>query len=44
MGESPWSGLWLEHRKAFRQEVRHGSLRESLSHHSTLMIRDSLWF
>jgi hypothetical protein len=32
---SPWSGLWLEHRKAFWLEVRHGSLGESLSHHSS---------
>jgi hypothetical protein len=22
MGESPWSGPWLEHKKAFQQEVR----------------------
>ena len=35
MGESLWSGLWLEHRKAFWQEVRHGSLGESLSHSSS---------
>jgi hypothetical protein len=34
-GERPWSHLWLEHRKAFLQEVRWGSLRESLSHCSS---------
>jgi hypothetical protein len=27
--------LWLEHRKAFQWEVRHSSLRESLSHCSS---------
>jgi hypothetical protein len=35
VGESPWSGLWLEHRKTFCQVVRCGSLGESLSHHSS---------
>ena len=35
MGESPWSSLWLECRKAFWLEVRHGSLGESLFHHSS---------
>lgn len=34
-GESPSSGLWLEHRMAFWWEVRRGSLGESLSHHSS---------
>jgi hypothetical protein len=34
VGKSPWSGPWLEHRKAFCQ-VRQGSLGESLSHHSS---------
>jgi hypothetical protein len=33
--ESPWSGLWLERQKAFQWEARHGSLGESLSHHSS---------
>jgi hypothetical protein len=32
VGKSPCSSPWLEPRKAFRQEVRHGSLGESLSH------------
>jgi hypothetical protein len=36
MGESPWSGPWLEHRMVFWQEARCGSLRESLSHHSSM--------
>ena len=31
-GESPWSGPWLEHRKAFHQKIGNGSLGESLSH------------
>jgi hypothetical protein len=35
MGESPWSSPWLEHRKAFWQKFRGGSLGESLSHHSS---------
>jgi hypothetical protein len=35
-GESPWSGLWLECRKAFWWEVRCSSLGESLSHHSSM--------
>jgi hypothetical protein len=35
-GESPSSGLWLEHRMAFWWEVRRGSLGESLSHHSSM--------
>jgi hypothetical protein len=34
-GESPWSSLWLECREAYQWEVRHGSLGESLSHHSS---------
>jgi hypothetical protein len=34
-GESPWSGLWLECSKAFRWEVRHGSLGEYLFHCSS---------
>ena len=34
-GESPWFGLWLEHRKTFWQEVRLSSLGESLSHCSS---------
>ena len=29
------SGLWLQHRKAFCQEIRHGSLGESLTHRSS---------
>jgi hypothetical protein len=40
VGESPWSGLLLEHRKAFQWEVRHGSLGESLSHRSSMMCLD----
>jgi hypothetical protein len=36
MGESPWSGQWLACRKAFQQEVRHGSLGENLSHRSSM--------
>ena len=36
MGESPWSGPWLEHRMAFWWEVRRGSLGESPSHHSSM--------
>jgi hypothetical protein len=39
-GESPWSGPWLEHRKAFWQEVRHGSLGKSLSHCSSMVHLD----
>ena len=35
MGENPWSGPWLEHRKAFWREVRCGSLGKSLSHGSS---------
>jgi hypothetical protein len=35
--ESPWSGLWLERRKAIWQEVRCGSLGESLFHHSSMV-------
>ena len=35
VGESPWSGLWLQRRNAFWQKVRYGSLGESLSHHSS---------
>ena len=34
-GESPWSSPWLERRKAFQWEVRHGSIGESLSHDSS---------
>jgi hypothetical protein len=35
-GESlVWSGPWLEYRKAFRWEIRHDSLGESLFHCST---------
>ena len=30
-----WSGPWLQCRKAFWREVRHGSLGESLFHHSS---------
>jgi hypothetical protein len=37
LGKNPWSGLWLEHRKAFLLEIRHSSLRESLSHHSSIV-------
>ena len=29
MDESPWSSPWLECRKAFQLEVRHGSLDEN---------------
>jgi hypothetical protein len=36
MGESPWSGPWLEHRMTFWREARCGSLGESLSHHSSM--------
>jgi hypothetical protein len=36
VGESLWSSLWLECRKAFQWEVRHGSLGESLSHRSSM--------
>ena len=36
-GESPWSSPWLEHRMAFWQEVRRGSLGESLSHRSSMV-------
>jgi hypothetical protein len=35
IGESPWSGLWLEHKKAFQWEVRSPSLGESLSYRSS---------
>jgi hypothetical protein len=35
MSESPWSGPWLEHRKAFWWEVRHSLLGESLFHCSS---------
>ena len=35
--KSPWSSLWLEHRKAFKWEVRGVSLGESLSHRSSMM-------
>jgi hypothetical protein len=35
-GESPWSSLWLEGRKAFLWEVIHGFLGESLSHHLSM--------
>jgi hypothetical protein len=34
--ERPWSGPWLERRKAFWQEVRRGSLGESLCHCSSM--------
>jgi hypothetical protein len=34
-GESLWSGLWLECRKAFWQEDRNGSSGESLFHRSS---------
>jgi hypothetical protein len=37
VGESPWSGPWLECKKAFRQEVRLGSLEESLDHRSSMV-------
>ena len=33
-GKSPWSGPWLESRKAFQREVRLGSLGDNLSYHS----------
>ena len=35
LGKSPWTGPWLEHRMAFWQEVRYGSLGESPSHRSS---------
>ena len=34
-GKSPWSGPWLEYRKAFQREVRHSLLEESLHHCSS---------
>jgi hypothetical protein len=34
-GESPWSNLWLQSRKAFWQVVRWCSYGESLSHRSS---------
>jgi hypothetical protein len=34
VGESPWSGPWLDHRKTFWWVVRRGSLGESLFHRS----------
>jgi hypothetical protein len=37
MGESPWSYPWLKCKKAFQQEIRHGSLGESLSHCSSMV-------
>lgn len=40
VGESPWSGLWLAHRKAFCQEVRRSSLREGLFHRSSTVDLD----
>jgi hypothetical protein len=43
IGESPWSGPWLEHRMAFWQ-VRLGSLGESPSHHSSMAgLDDQRW-
>jgi hypothetical protein len=36
-GESPWSSLWLDCRKAFWQKVRLSSLEESLTHHSSMV-------
>ena len=36
MGKSPWSRPWLEHRKAFLWEIRHGSLEEDLLHCSSM--------
>ena len=36
LGESPWSGPCLGPSKALGQEVRHCSLGERLSHHSSL--------
>jgi hypothetical protein len=30
-GESPWSGPWLERRKAFQRKVRHGSFFSSFA-------------
>jgi hypothetical protein len=36
-GNSPWPGLWLEHRMAFWREVRHCSLGERLSHRSSIV-------
>jgi hypothetical protein len=35
--EGPWSGLQLEHRMAFRREIRLGLLGESLSQHSSMV-------
>ena len=45
--ESPWSGPWLELRKAFLLEVRCSSLEESLlccPNTASLDEQDSLWF
>jgi hypothetical protein len=45
VGKSPLFSPWLEHRKAFRQEVRRGLLGESIIQAwQDLMNRDSLWF
>ena len=46
-GESFWSSLWLERRKAFRGKVRCSSLGESLFHPSSMVSLNRqrwLWF
>lgn len=40
VGESPWSGPWLAHRKAFCQEVKRSSLREGVFHRSSTVDLD----
>jgi hypothetical protein len=40
VGKSLWSGLWIESRKAFWQEVKCISLEESLSHHLSIVGHD----
>ena len=40
VGKSLWSGLWIESRKAFWQEVKCISLEESLSHCSSTACLD----
>jgi hypothetical protein len=44
-GGAGWSGPWLEHRKAFQQEVRYGSLGESypIVQAWWALSRDGLW-
>jgi hypothetical protein len=40
VSESPWSGLWLEHRMTFWWEVRHSSFGGSPSHPSSAVALD----